>query len=1016
MDYFDSREKCANYMRSVKKNKNPRYKIFQNNTHFTAGDEDQFEQNRNATCVPSPSHFEPSQFPLSPLYSSADNDTTINTFRYIFNKFKKGTFVQIRDNRVSVFLPFSKVKFFNEWGDRIKCDPDKFPSIAAMYSHIAKLESNGRIQNPPAINAFPNSWYANNCLVRSEYPVHENDTNNAAIKNMFDELCAERDVPDIEFFVNRRDFPLLMESRSEPYFHIWDSMEKDLVSHKYDTYAPILSMSGSDLFADVLIPTHEDWTRVQETRGKFFPKARSCPSPETFESDWDVKRNVAVFRGSSTGAGVTRETNPRLGVSHLSTLHKDKLDAGITRWNLRPRKLSGEEFLQTIDIHSLSFGLTNRLSQIEQSRYKYVVHIQGHVSAFRLSTELSMNCVLLIVESEWKLWYQHLLVPYRHFVPVKSDLSDLMQRIDWCRENDGLCRQIALDAREFHRLNLKRDSILNFLQKRLNQIKAHTGTFFYDAVSSAEMQYEDELKLLSRTDSEMRRYDVAMSLSLSSVAKIFDGGRSFDFNTHVRKAIFHSPDVEGIEFVRSIFENRETCVSLVSFQGFEFVKKTCSESKRRECVHEAFVSIFGVNSLVKKVPNFNYTYKLDVVTGGGRGGATVYSEFSPGISMRDYLCRDVFCFEEYLEILLQIFLAIQVAQTSCGFVHSDLTPWNITLEMLDRPFTTEYVVNRGAIYSVQSRIRPHIIDYGKSHIVHSGIQHGFTNRFDANSSLDVLTLMLTSYHILFETQKNKLDRRLCFRFLSLFSHIRNFQNFHDLKFFVRENKSFTRISDKNNANLRDIVCSPIKFAEQLVLLSKSARLLVEKPGREISRFGIGQITNFALGHGEESFKMYVDIVEKSKIFSLDPPPTRELLFIFRELLLCIAGTSSIHVYLYKKPHPGLAALLSSVEHKILEIEGADVGFGIPDVFPESELSIRHFTHSDMTSTSRISSTMEYMSSHAPGDVFHMDSYIHGHGPYVTTDSIFHKIVNLAHRRTFSNLVPKILKITRDYVI
>ncbi len=33
----------------------------------------------------------------------------------------------------------------------------------------------------------------------------------------------------------------------------------------------------------------------------------------------------------------------------------------------------------------------------------------------------------------WKMWFSHLLKPYIHYVPVKSDLSDLIEKIQWCR-------------------------------------------------------------------------------------------------------------------------------------------------------------------------------------------------------------------------------------------------------------------------------------------------------------------------------------------------------------------------------------------------------------------------------------------------------------------------------------------------------------------------------------------------------------------------------------------------------
>ena len=47
------------------------------------------------------------------------------------------------------------------------------------------------------------------------------------------------------------------------------------------------------------------------------------------------------------------------------------------------------------------FKLVESLSRQEQSQYKYILNIQGYVSAFRLSSELRMNSVILICESDY---------------------------------------------------------------------------------------------------------------------------------------------------------------------------------------------------------------------------------------------------------------------------------------------------------------------------------------------------------------------------------------------------------------------------------------------------------------------------------------------------------------------------------------------------------------------------------------------------------------------------------------
>ena len=78
---------------------------------------------------------------------------------------------------------------------------------------------------------------------------------------MFEALVAKRKIPNVVFFVNKRDFPILTRNLTEPYNHIYGD-NVPLKSYKFDKYIPILSMCTSDKHADIAIPTHEDWTRV----------------------------------------------------------------------------------------------------------------------------------------------------------------------------------------------------------------------------------------------------------------------------------------------------------------------------------------------------------------------------------------------------------------------------------------------------------------------------------------------------------------------------------------------------------------------------------------------------------------------------------------------------------------------------------------------------------------------------------------------------------------------------------
>ena len=157
-----------------------------------------------------------------------------------------------------------------------------------------------------------------------------------------------------------------------------------------------------------------------------------------------LKKAVAIFRGSSTGCGTTYATNMRIKAASLSQKFSNILDAGITKWKARPRKQMGQKYLQTIDKNLISSSypqtylpLKSNMSPEDQSKYKYILNIDGHVSAFRLSLELSMGSVILLVDSDYNLWFKKYLVAWTHYVPIKADLSDLISQIRWCQKNDS---------------------------------------------------------------------------------------------------------------------------------------------------------------------------------------------------------------------------------------------------------------------------------------------------------------------------------------------------------------------------------------------------------------------------------------------------------------------------------------------------------------------------------------------------------------------------------------------------
>lgn len=743
INFYSSKDECKAIESKEKKQRkdgtlpitNPRYKNFFQ-THFTAGDPDQFETFRNKTMLSMCSDIkEPvplQDFKLKniteqliwPKYSKIESEDVKNTFNYIFDKFKKGLFTQIKNNQLSVFLPFSNTSFYNEWGYKMKVDPTKYKDFADFHSTIQRIS--GYAPNLHKINNNPYTWFSNNCLIRYEFPVNEGDTNVAIINDMFETLCKERKINDMEFFINRRDFPILKRNGTEAYSEIFDGDNVPLLSHSYSKYCPILSMVYTDEFADIPIPTYEDWSRVCAKENKFFVDSVN-KSYDMTNLIWNSKKNTAVFRGSNTGCGVTIETNPRLKVAWLSiqkeNIENKYIDAGITKWNTRPRKYQGNKYLQFPNPSELKLNLVDSKTPMEQSDYKYIIHIQGHVEAFRLSLELESGSCLLLVKSNYKLWYSHLLLEDVHYISVKSDLSDLFEKIKWCRENDSKCQEIAKNAYDFSKKYLSKESILNYLETILFRIKEWNGFYIYNSLSIGSAVQELELKKLN---SEFFPTTEKSFNKILMQSRTFGSLKSFQYllNWFIKNNKPFNKE-EKLEWTKKIN------ISKCTIDSQKFIKKTV-----KNVIHEYFIGSFAMNKLAMSIPNFIFTF------GKSSDNKELFTEFVEGITLIDFITSVKFNMNTYISILIQVAFALEIAQKECLFTHYDLSPNNIVLVELKTPAVFQYKIKNNLMYSVETKFVPVIIDFQRSHAVVEGIKYSYKDLVSFSKIQDLFMLLV----------------------------------------------------------------------------------------------------------------------------------------------------------------------------------------------------------------------------------------------------------------------------------
>ena len=475
-------KKYAEYVLEI--STNPEYPTF-NQIYFNAADSLQFEK---YGLLKTRMLSYPSTTKNNPLYSIFQNyniDTTYHTFKYIFEHLKKGVYISLRNNELFTFLPFNNIHYMNTWN---KVLSEKNPKLVKDILNQKRYNEFTNVKDPA-------KWYANNCIfttgnMKKPYQdfLAEGDKTLIPFKYFmigYISYLKETDqtITDMDFFFNPRDFPILKQGAMDPYDQIYPNESLD-PQYIHESYTPILSQSGKKDFHDIPIPTEDDMMRITTDIYPDDCKNKYNEDPDII-TRWEDKESTSgalcVFRGSATGCGITADTNMRLKAVVLSEQWKQEgksinekpiLDAKLTSWNMKPKIYNGDVFdkIKPKDFSGVKAGQFNYMSLKEQSKHKYILNIDGHVKAFRLGNEMKMGSVILLVDSPYTLWFQDKLIDKTHYVSLKSDLSDLQEKIQWCEDNPQECKQIAQNSIEFYETYLTKQGTYDYFNNILQDL------------------------------------------------------------------------------------------------------------------------------------------------------------------------------------------------------------------------------------------------------------------------------------------------------------------------------------------------------------------------------------------------------------------------------------------------------------------------------------------------------------------------------------------------------------------
>lgn len=172
--------------------------------------------------------------------------------------------------------------------------------------------------------------------------------------------------------------------------------------------------------------------------------ARNCSNSIRLQllSESSLKEVMKYGPKSDEMVGSTQDLGARFAAVVFSKAHPALLNARFT-------DISGKDEKLCLEKHRISRN--QRIDkEIYYSMYQVALVLGGYGAAFRTARHFSTKTAVLMQEFEYEEWFKPKLVPFRHYIPLKENLSDLEEKLRWIRENPKKVKAIGEEGKVFY--------------------------------------------------------------------------------------------------------------------------------------------------------------------------------------------------------------------------------------------------------------------------------------------------------------------------------------------------------------------------------------------------------------------------------------------------------------------------------------------------------------------------------------------------------------------------------------
>ncbi|KAJ0181991.1 hypothetical protein K1T71_002713 [Dendrolimus kikuchii] len=304
---------------------------------------------------------------------------------------------------------------FESWLKEYNC-VKSYEQIDNDLKYFKEIDMKKKLQrivekfNRPESTSYCHYVIKDNKIYRTCYGKHVGF--NMFADNILLSLTRKAMFPDVELVINLGDWPLVS---------------------KGSELLPVFSWCGSHDTMDIVMPTYDITESTLENMGRVTLDILSVQGG--VELPWWQREEKAIWRGRDS-------RSERLKLVDIARDHPDLFNVSLTNFFFFREKEN-------------EYGPKQpHISFFKFFDYKYQVNIDGTVAAYRFPYLLAGGGLVLKQDSPYYEHFYSQLHDWEHFVPVKRDLSDLVDRLQWARSHDKDAYQIANNAKKFATENL----------------------------------------------------------------------------------------------------------------------------------------------------------------------------------------------------------------------------------------------------------------------------------------------------------------------------------------------------------------------------------------------------------------------------------------------------------------------------------------------------------------------------------------------------------------------------------